>query len=460
MKENWNIHNTETPPRSTVLTVSALTFALKNLIESKFTHITVQGEITNFKPNSSGHIYFDLKDANAKISAVMFRSHAKEMEKLPKEGDQVIATGTLSLYPPHGKYQIVVQSLQFAGLGQLLLKLEELKKKLQNLGWFDKERKKPLPKFPKRIGVITSPTGAVIRDILNVLSRRYKGFQLLLNPVKVQGEGAAQEIAKAIIEFNRYNLADVLIVCRGGGSLEDLWAFNEEIVAEAIFKSTIPIISAVGHETDFTIADFVADCRAPTPSAAAEIVISEKSAHLQFLEKSKRSLQHTLGHLLKQHREKLKRYSMHPLFATRYALTGPYMQRLDELKRGIAKANLAILTERKWQLAGKKKELKALNPLSKLIFFKEKLKGLEKRLDASITTQNMLKKEKLKQIVQTLISLDPKQVLKRGYSILFARKEGSVIVSAQELTPGLEIRAQLADGEKNLIVEAHGRVEL
>lgn len=453
MKENCNIHSTETPSRSTVLTVSALTFALKNLIESKFTHIIVQGEITNFKPNSSGHIYFDLKDAGAKISAVMFKSHAKEMTRLPKEGDQVIATGTLSLYPPHGKYQIIVHRLEFAGLGQLLLKLEELKKKLLSLGWFDKERKKPLPKFPKRIGVVTSPTGSVIRDILNVLSRRYKGFHLILNPVKVQGEGSAEEIAKAIDEFNCHKLADVLIVCRGGGSLEDLWAFNEELVAEAIYKSKIPIISAIGHETDFTIADFVADCRAPTPSAAAELVISEKSAHLLFLEKSRRQLQHTLAHLVKQQREKLKRFSSHPLFATPYTLIGPHIQRLDEIKKGIERSSKVILAEKKLRVEGKKKELQALNPLAQLKFFKEKLESLEKRLDTTVTTQNILKKEKLKQIVQTLISLDPKQVLKRGYSILFARKEGSVIVSAQELSPGLEIRAQLADGEKNLIVE-------
>lgn len=452
MKENWNIHSTETLAKSTPLTVSALTTALKNLLESKFTHLTVQGEISNFKPNASGHLYFDLKDASAKISVVMFRSHASQLSRLPKEGDHVIISGGLALYPPHGKYQIVAHHLHFAGIGALLLQLEELKKKLQERGWFDKEKKKPLPKFPKTIGVVTSPTGAVIKDILNVLTRRYKGFHLILNPVKVQGEGAAIEIAQAIEEFNTYQLADVLIVGRGGGSLEDLWAFNEESVAAAIFASRIPIISAVGHETDFTIADFVADMRAPTPSAAAEIVISEKSHHLHFLQKSSLALKHALSHLLKHHREKLRRFSSHPLFSLPYALTGPYFQRLDDLRKGVERAQTQLMIQRKLQLQARIKEHRALNPLLRLTHFRERLRGLEKRIDTSTKTLHLLKKEKLKQLVATLVSLDPKNVLKRGYAILFARKEGSVIVSAQELVPGELVCAKLSDGERNLIV--------
>ncbi len=453
MKEIWNIHTTEKAPPSTVLTVSELTHTLKNLIESKFSTLTVQGEITNFKPNSSGHYYFDLKDATAKISAVMFKNAATTLTRLPKEGDQVVIKGALSLYPPHGKYQLVVQNLQFAGQGELLLKLEELKKKLQLAGWFAKERKKALPKFPKRIGVVTSPTGAVIRDIIHILSRRYKGFHLILNPVKVQGEGAAREIAKAIEEFNQHNLVDVLIVCRGGGSLEDLWAFNEEIVAEAIFKSRIPVISAVGHETDFTIGDFVADVRAPTPSAAAEIVISEKRALLDFLQKMERNCGHALSHLLKQHREKLLRFSSHPLFSIPYALTGPHLQRLDEAKKRLDHQVRVMLSEKRLKLVAKKKELSASNPLAKLLHFKEKLRQFGLRLDALFSSQQQLRRAKLKQVVQTLISLDPKNVLKRGYSILFAIKEGSVIVSASELCRGKEILAKLADGQVRMKVD-------
>ena len=262
--------------RPSPLTVSQLTNAIKLSLESTFPMIYLQGEVTNFKLQSSGHLYFSLKDANAMIGAVMFKGEASALKIMPKAGDQVVVKGELSVYPPKGNYQLVVRELSYVGLGELLLKLEELKIKLHQMGWFKSSHKKPLPRFPKRIGVVTSPTGAVIQDILNVLTRRFSGFHLILYPVKVQGEGAAQEIAQAIEQFNKYQIVDVMIVGRGGGSLEDLWAFNEEIVASAIFHSQIPIISAVGHETDHCIADYVADVRAPTPSAAAEMCDCKK----------------------------------------------------------------------------------------------------------------------------------------------------------------------------------------
>src|SRR3990167_8243184 len=228
------------------LTVSELTFAIKSVLEPAFRTIAVRGEISNFKLQSSGHLYFSLKDASAQISAVLFKGNASNLTKMPKEGDQVIAIGDISLYAPRGSYQLVIRELQFLGMGELLLKLHELKAKLQALGWFDPKIKNPLPKLPKRIGVVTSPTGAVIQDILNVLTRRFKGFHVILNPVKVQGEGAASEIAQAIEDMNRYRLADVLIVGRGGGSIEDLWAFNEELAARAIARSAIPVILGGG----------------------------------------------------------------------------------------------------------------------------------------------------------------------------------------------------------------------
>jgi exodeoxyribonuclease VII large subunit len=246
-----------------VLSVSGLTQSIKMLLEGQFSFVAVQGEVSNCKLQASGHLYFSIKDANAQLSAVMFKGDLAKVPRLPKDGDQVILKGGLNVYPPSGKYQIVVRTLEWAGVGALLLQLEALKAKLKGLGYFDSGRKKPLPKFPKTIGVVTSPTGAVIQDILNVLERRISEFHLILNPVKVQGPGASQEIAAAIDFFNKHQLADVLIVGRGGGSLEDLWAFNEEVVAAAIFRSQIPVVSAVGHETDFTLADFVADVRAP-----------------------------------------------------------------------------------------------------------------------------------------------------------------------------------------------------
>jgi exodeoxyribonuclease VII large subunit len=443
---------------STPLSVTELTNQLKNLLETRFFSLHLQGEISNFKPNSSGHLYFDLKDSGAKIGAVMFRGQATTLSRLPKEGDRVIVKGAISVYAPHGRYQIVVNSLQFAGHGELLLKLEELKKKLASLGWFEKERKKPLPKFPKAIGVVTSPTGAVIRDILNVLSRRCKGFHLILNPVPVQGNEAAPQIAAAIEEFNRLRTVDVIIVCRGGGSLEDLWPFNEEKVAAAIYASTIPIISAVGHETDFTLADFVADVRAPTPSAAAEIVSAETVAHLELLKKTRLSLHHGLFHLLKRTQERLKRFSSHPFFSTPYALTGPSLQRLDEIKKQLDMQIQHAMGQKKLLIKSKQKELLALNPKTQLGHMKFALKEFEKKLALAMKTRLEKKESDLKSLVLRLKSLDPKNVLKRGYAILFAQKGGSVIVSAQSLVAGDKVHATLSDGTVNLQV-VNGRDE-
>ncbi|MCB1083226.1 MAG: exodeoxyribonuclease VII large subunit, partial [Simkania sp.] len=222
------------------LSVTELTQAIKHQLESNFTALSVKGEVTNLRLQASGHYYFSLKDENAQISAVLFQGNARFAKHLPKMGDQVLIKGEINVYAPRGTYQIIVREIEHAGLGELLLKFHALKAKLEKMGWFDPAKKKPLPTYPKTIGVVTSPTGAVIQDILNVLKRRFPNFHLILNPVKVQGAGAAEEIAQAIDDFNRFGLADILIIGRGGGSLEDLWAFNEECVAAAIFRSKIP----------------------------------------------------------------------------------------------------------------------------------------------------------------------------------------------------------------------------
>lgn len=438
---------------SNIITVSELTFAVKNQLESRFNSVTVQGEISNAKLQSSGHLYFDLKDAHSKISAVMFRSHSQKLARFPKEGDQVVIKGALSVYPPHGKYQIVAHGLDYLGVGELLLKLEFLKKKLQSKGWFDKERKKTLPSFPKTIGVVTSPTGAVIRDIIHVLSRRFSGFHLILYPVRVQGVEAPFEIAKAIEEFNKYQLADVLIVGRGGGSLEDLWAFNEEIVAKAIFESSIPIISAVGHETDITIADFVADVRAPTPSAAAEIVSAEKNQFVQSLSKFRQSFSNTLMHLVKWYRSRLEHYERHPRLSTPSALLSEPMQKLDEIKLKLDEKMRQEIVKRRYLLLGRQKQAFALKPGSQIELYRSRLEQNKKRIDMSSKNSLDVRKQKLKNLTKHLASLDPKNVLQRGYSILFAEKGGSVIVSRQQLIPGQILHALLSDGEANLWVK-------
>jgi exodeoxyribonuclease VII large subunit len=314
-----------------VFTVSELSFAIKAHLENKFKLIYVKGEISNFKKHSSGHIYFSLKDKDSQISAALFRGRAANIKKMPTDGDQVIVFGEISVYPPRGSYQIIVRQIDFLGIGELLLKLHALKEELKEKGYFDEKEKKPLPKFPKKIGVVTSETGAVIQDILNVLNRRFYNFHLILSSVKVQGEKAALEIAKAIDEFNKYNLVDVLIIGRGGGSLEDLFAFNEKIVAESIFNSKIPIISAVGHETDTSISDLVADVRAPTPSAAAEIVISEKKAFLKNLKNMQNQITLSIKNLIKFYKNGLKHFLKKKYFKRSIC---PACKPLSKIRRG------------------------------------------------------------------------------------------------------------------------------
>ncbi|MCK5594876.1 exodeoxyribonuclease VII large subunit, partial [bacterium] len=245
------------------------------MLEENFPSIWVEGEISNCRMPSSGHIYFTLKDEQSQLNAVFFRGANLKTKFRIEDGLKVLALGNISVYQRRGNYQLIVGLLQPRGIGELQLAFEQLKRKLQKEGLFAPEHKNPIPLFPKKIGIVTSPTGAAIRDILNVINRRFRQVEILVNPVRVQGEGAGEEIAKAIDEFNKMKKVDVLIVGRGGGSMEDLWAFNEEVVARAIYNSNIPIISAVGHEIDFVISDFVADLRAPTPSAAAELVVGE-----------------------------------------------------------------------------------------------------------------------------------------------------------------------------------------
>ncbi len=432
---------------TTVLSVYELTLSIKKLLEKQFVSLAVRGEISNLKEQSSGHIYFTLKDKDSQISAVFFRGDATKSLKRPlKNGDEVIVRGELNVYPPRGNYQIIVREMEFAGVGELLLKLHQLKKTLEARGWFESSHKKPLPKHPQVIGVITSPTGAVIQDILNVLTRRFSGFQLLLNPVKVQGEGAAQEIALAITEMNRYKLADVLIVGRGGGSLEDLWAFNEEIVAEAIFRSQIPIVTAIGHETDTCIADFVADVRAPTPSAAAEIVTAEKAQKLEFLHSVKRTLSNTLRLKINEQRARWHGFARQPIFSNPSTLLAPYLQKMDELQEGLNALVKRCFLEQKLHLRRVKETLAALNPTSQIHRQRGGVETIERALLQAGQTLLLQKKERLRSLEQHLLAINPKNLLTKGYCILFRENSNSVIVSAQDVDDRENLDVLLQDG--------------
>jgi exodeoxyribonuclease VII large subunit len=281
-----------------IYSISELTKEIKAILESSFLKVWVEGEISNYTHHSSGHRYFTLKDQNAQIRCVMWKWIGKHLFFEPQDGIKVKASGQVTVYEKSGQYQLVVSSMQPAGIGELELSFQQLRKKLSEEGLFDSEHKKPVPEFPKTIGIVTSPTGAAIRDILNITRRRAPWIEILLWPVQVQGEGAAAQISHAIKRFNELALVDLLIVGRGGGSLEDLWAFNEEEVARAIFKSKIPVISAVGHEVDFSIADFVADLRAPTPSAAAEIAAPDGAGLLNRIDEYARDLYSLTGSII------------------------------------------------------------------------------------------------------------------------------------------------------------------
>ncbi|MCE2983057.1 MAG: exodeoxyribonuclease VII large subunit [Parachlamydia sp.] len=490
------MQSNDSPP---LLTVTQLTQAIKLNLESMFPFIHLQGEITNLKLQTSGHLYFSLKDANAQISAVLFKNDALILKPFPKPGDHVMVKGEISVYPPKGNYQLIVRELAYLGIGELLLKLEQLKIKLHQKGWFKSTHKKPLPHLPKRIGVVTSQTGAVIQDILHILKRRFSGFHLILNPVKVQGEGAAHEIAQAIEQFNKYQLADVLIVGRGGGSLEDLWAFNEECVAAAIFNSSIPIISAVGHETDHCIADYVADVRAPTPSAAAEIVIAEKKQQLDKLQSLQKNIrQHVVHHVL-QNRHRLEGLKRHPLFTHPFSLLEGRMQTMDDFGEELDALFRQRLDYFRHRLKNASCQLVLLKPTQQLLHWRKRTAELEKSfvlafnaqtskarkhlqqlndslqarwahrhlqrrhlLDSCCSrerlTQMTLEKiqqmgQRIQHIQQVLQAVDPKNLLKQGYSILFTEKGPFVINSISQLSKGQQAKLLLSDGEALITIK-------
>jgi len=379
------------------LTVTRLTELLKEVVEENFLEVAVEGEISNFAAPVSGHFYFVLKDENSQVRCVMFRPFNRLLNFVPANGMQVVCRGRMSLYNQRGELQLLVESLQSCGVGTLQEAFFRLKEKLAQEGLFAEEHKKSLPALPRTIGVVTSSTGAAIRDIIQVLSRRSTGVRILVRPVRVQGEGAAREICEAIADFNRHAEADVLIVGRGGGSLEDLWAFNEEEVARAIFSSVIPVISAVGHEIDFTISDFVADLRAPTPSAAAEMVMKsrlEYEAHLDHL-------------------------------AVRLA--------------GRVRANLHILRERLESLRGRLR-----SPQERLLWQRRRCDDLFHRLTLAMDNRIRAGKAELAACAGRLESLSPSQTLARGYAVV--RKGEAIIRRAEQVTAGDVVKIDFSVG--------------
>ena len=412
-----------------ILSVWELTSDIKRLLEKQVGSVWVNGEITNLRAQNSGHVYFTLKDVAAQLSCVLFRGTSASQRQLLTDGQKVLLQGDITVYETRGQYQLIVRTVELQGVGALQAAFEKLKLKLAAEGLFAQERKRPLPRCPQRTGLVTSPTGAAIRDVLHVAQRRNPALELLLAPCRVQGDGAAAEIAVAIRLLNefatRHSPLDLILVTRGGGSLEDLWAFNEEVVARAIFESAVPVVSAVGHEIDFTIADFVADLRAATPSAAAEIITEGVFASREFVAAAPLRLQQLARNKWERKAESLDALAgrllrLHP----RRRLNDSF-QRLDDLQsallrnlRHAARSRALILQN----LAGRFLRAK---PSSRLPARREALRQLEKRLQA----------------------LGPQQVLNRGYSITTDASTGKVLRNASKVAPGQKLKTRLAIGE-------------
>jgi exodeoxyribonuclease VII large subunit len=395
-------------PGRHVYSVSDLTTEIKAVLEDVFSGVWIEAELSNFKHHTSGHMYFTLKDDRAQIRAVMFRGNNRLLKFQPQDGLSVLVFGSVTVYERRGEYQIVAEFMEPKGIGALQLAFEQLKAKLEAEGLFDPSRKRPLPLLPRKIGIITSPTGAAIRDLLTIIGRRFPGLAVLIHPVQVQGEGAAQEIAAALRTLGVRRDLDVLIVARGGGSLEDLWAFNEEVVARALAASPLPVISAVGHETDVTIADFVADLRAPTPSAAAELVVAQRDQLRQQVDDFAVRAEGAMGNLVTAHR-----------------------QRVEMLRRHLA----------------------LLSPLAQVKRQADRLSAVRQRLFAWWEVSRMRRGERLGLLAGKLESLSPLRILARGYSICFTEPDRLVLKTAKQAMVGSRVAVRLHEGELQCLVQ-------
>ncbi len=427
--------------------VSTLNRLVRGMLENRFSRIRVEGEIASLARPASGHLYFSLKDGQAQIRCAMFRNRSLGMRFKPANGVQVIATGKLSLYEARGDYQLIVEALEPEGEGALQRAFEALKAQLMKEGLFDPAHKQPIPVPPRQLAIITSPTGAAIRDILHVIERRYPLLSILLYPVPVQGEQAAPAICKALARADANPEVDLILLTRGGGSIEDLWAFNEEAVARAIFQCHTPVISGVGHEIDFTIADFVADQRAPTPSAAAETLTPDGEAMLRALHNTQRRLLTLQRQRLAEKRQQCqwlagRLQQQHPL-----RLLQQKAQRLDELERRQQNAIRHALLNRRHRLEGLRRRLAAHSPGTMLENRHLRLQQMHNRLAEARRRQQLDRHARLQRIQAQLALLNPLATLQRGYAIIRDPASGAVITSTASLKPGQAIQGLLADGD-------------
>lgn len=411
-------------PPGGVYTVEQITAEIKDLLEGTYRGVTVEGEISNFKPSHSGHIYFSMKDDNAVLSCVMWRSTAQRHRgENFADGQRVLAEGRITVYPPRGQYQLVVDRMRASGMGALQERFEQLKRQLFSEGLFDEDHKIPIPRLPRSVALITSPTGAAIRDFMNVIDDRYPGVRIIIHPVRVQGREAIGEIAAALALANQRREADVIVLTRGGGSLEDLWAFNEEAVARAVFASELPVISAVGHEVDFSISDLVADLRAPTPTAAAMVISQHRGEICDRLDHMRQRLENVFETRLELERERVDRQHEALLRHSPIQQVEDYRRRLDDLLTLAAvRANNRLATER------------------------TNLNNLAGNLPRHVLHQAERLRSRVENLSGRLSALAPEAPLRRGYAVVTKRDSRQVITSAEQVRAGEELHVRVADG--------------
>jgi exodeoxyribonuclease VII large subunit len=438
-------------PSRRIYTVSALTDEIKDLIEGKFGIIWVEGEISNFRIPTSGHYYMVLKDESAQIRAVMFRPQTRLIKFVPEDGMKVIVQGRITVYKPRGEYQIILEYIEPLGVGALALAFEQLKRRLAEEGLFDHDKKRPLPVLPRKVAVITSPTGAAIRDFLNVIHRRFANIEIIIIPVKVQGDEATDEIIQGIEVVNKYLDVDVIVLTRGGGSLEDLWAFNREELARAIRASEIPIVSAVGHEIDVTISDLAADFRAPTPSAAAELLVMEKETIINKIMDLNTRLSSNILNRISSMKDRLEIISR-GLKDPKRRIADLWLK-LDDLRSRMCRTVITMIQNHKRILASEKRTILGKSPDGLIGTLKQKIDFYVRSIVLAIERTLKYHSMSLEMIRGKMEELNPLGVLKRGYSITYRVPDNRILRTARDTEKGQKVSVLLYEGKLSCIVE-------
>lgn len=446
-----------------ILSVAEVTRAVRGVLETAFDEVWVEGEVSNFRQQASGHQYFTLKDADSQLACVQFARGSWRKAVQLSDGMLVQAKGRLTVYEARGQYQLVVSLVQAAGEGALLAKFEMLKRKLAAEGLFDAERKRELPKFPRTLGIVTSPTGAALRDMLNVLARRAPWLRVIVSPARVQGEGAAAEIIAALDDLNTLAArgmasVDLIVLTRGGGSIEDLWEFNDERLARAIASSALPVVSAVGHEIDFTIADFVADLRAPTPSAAAELMVPDKAELQRMIEERNGFLHRHVVAALESAKIQLAGLARSALFREPAQRVEQAIQRVDSAEQALGRAALAQLTALRQRSETITASLRLHRPDKILALLRERLNSLVTQIGERFTRHVAIRRERLNRATDVLRLLSPKNTLERGYSVT-TNAEGKLLRSAYGLEEGSLLVTELRDGKVTSVVNSSSPIK-